>query len=186
MSAKGKRPQRETLEIEDDDSRLHRIQRTLEKLNSTSPGARRDGLNVLNSASASDLGSGSEQSLNDLLARVQAFLPDIEASNAALAEKAAMDPRSVDIENVDGDAEVIQMNLGLGVFEDRTGREGTCSSSGESSGADDSEDESEENTESSDEKSSSDSGDDYDDLGPETQERQIAPLPRSHSKLQKK
>ncbi|KAJ7686724.1 hypothetical protein B0H17DRAFT_1204147 [Mycena rosella] len=56
---KGKQPQRETIEIEDDDSQP---------------------------------GPGSGESLSDLLARVQAFLPELQASNAVLAEKAAMDP----------------------------------------------------------------------------------------------
>jgi hypothetical protein len=41
-----------------------------------------------------------------VLARVQAFLPQIEASNAALEEK---DPHSLNIENTDGDDKVIQM-----------------------------------------------------------------------------
>ncbi|KAJ7631894.1 hypothetical protein DFH06DRAFT_1223173 [Mycena polygramma] len=130
---KGKQPQRETIEVEDADARLERIQRILEQLNTTSPAAAADtagrGMeHIFNTAGPSDAVPRSEGSLNELLARVQAFLPQIEASNTALAEKASMDPRSVDIENVDGDEKVIQMNLGLGVFEDRTGREGESES----------------------------------------------------------
>jgi len=50
-----------------------------------------------------------------LLSRVQAFLPQLEASNAILAQA---DPKSVDIENVPEGAQYIEMNLGLGVFKD--------------------------------------------------------------------
>ncbi|KAJ7666191.1 hypothetical protein DFH06DRAFT_1186185, partial [Mycena polygramma] len=137
---KGKQPQRETIEVEGDDARLERIQRVLEQLNTTSPAAAdtagRGVEHIFNTASPPDAAPRSEGSLNELLARVQAFLPQIEASNTALAEKASMDPRSVDIENVDGDEKVIQMNLGLGVFEDRTGREGESESDEESSDVD--------------------------------------------------
>ncbi|KAG6839285.1 hypothetical protein H0H87_001269, partial [Tephrocybe sp. NHM501043] len=40
-----------------------------------------------------------------LLARVQAFLPALEASNAQLEQQRQADPASVDIENVGDDAE---------------------------------------------------------------------------------
>jgi hypothetical protein len=57
----------------------------------------------------------------ELLARVQAFLPQLQASNEDLANRARDDPSSVDIENIDPNQEnYIQMNLGLGVFEDRS------------------------------------------------------------------
>ncbi|KAJ7065017.1 hypothetical protein C8F01DRAFT_786042 [Mycena amicta] len=122
----------ETLEIEDDDARLQRIQNALEKLNA-SGSARGDIANVLGSSRTSELGTGNDEHLKDLLARVQGFLPQMEASNAAVAQKAAADPRSVDIENVDGDEEVVQMNLGLGVFEKRIGREAESSSESDDS-----------------------------------------------------
>jgi hypothetical protein len=55
-----------------------------------------------------------------VLQRVHAFLPLIEASNAALA---TADHESIDIERVDPDSEqYIQMNLGLGVYEQRRPR----------------------------------------------------------------
>jgi len=59
----------------------------------------------------------------DLLSRVQAFLPQIEASNAHLAQRAETDPDSVNIERIGESMEhYIEMNLGLGVFEDRSHR----------------------------------------------------------------
>ncbi|TDL28143.1 hypothetical protein BD410DRAFT_347400 [Rickenella mellea] len=54
----------------------------------------------------------------ELLNRVQAFLPQIEAANANLAHQAQLDPASIDIENID-DGQYIEMNLGLGVFDMR-------------------------------------------------------------------
>ncbi|KAF7793571.1 hypothetical protein EIP86_004685 [Pleurotus ostreatoroseus] len=56
-----------------------------------------------------------------VLSRVQAFLPQIAASNADIARRAMEDPDSVDIEKVGADSRYIQMNLGLGVFEQRKG-----------------------------------------------------------------
>lgn len=40
-----------------------------------------------------------------VLSRVQAFLPELAASNADLARRSQQDPRSVDIENVDSTEE---------------------------------------------------------------------------------
>jgi len=58
---------------------------------------------------------------NELLSRLQAFLPALEASNHELFRKAEEDPDSIDIENVGQDeAHYVEMNLGLGVFEDRS------------------------------------------------------------------
>ncbi|KAJ6469043.1 hypothetical protein C8R47DRAFT_1151025 [Mycena vitilis] len=179
---KGKQPPLETIEVEDADARLERIQRVLEQLNTTSPAAAADtagrGMErIFNTAGPPDNVPRSEGSLNELLGRVQAFLPEIEASNTALAEKASLDPRSVDIENVDGDEKVIQMNLGLGVFEDRTGREGE----GES---DESSDEDEDGMEEDSDESSSDTDDsassaaESDDPGAPNLGRTSAPLPK--------
>uniref|UniRef100_A0A0W0FB34 Uncharacterized protein n=1 Tax=Moniliophthora roreri TaxID=221103 RepID=A0A0W0FB34_MONRR len=58
---------------------------------------------------------------SELLSRVQAFLPQIEASNAELAQRMEMDPKSVDIEHIaEGTERYIEMNLGLGVFTAKT------------------------------------------------------------------
>nr|GAT51270.1 predicted protein [Mycena chlorophos] len=152
---------REVLEMEDDDARLHRIQTALEKLNAATLSGpnppRADIASALGSSRTLELGSGTHEGLQDLLARVQAFLPQMEASNAAIAEQAALDPHSVDIENVEEDQEVVEMHLGLGVFEDRTGREGERSESDseEDSSSDDSESTSEDSSGSSDSDSES-------------------------------
>ncbi|ORZ19504.1 hypothetical protein BCR42DRAFT_409901 [Absidia repens] len=52
---------------------------------------------------------------NDILSRVQSFLPQLQAANQQLD---AVDPAKLDIENVDEDSEqYIEMNLGLGVYD---------------------------------------------------------------------
>jgi Domain of unknown function (DUF4598) len=45
-----------------------------------------------------------------VLARVQAFLPQLEASNAILTQRVQTDPKSVDIENIEeGEEQYIEM-----------------------------------------------------------------------------
>ncbi|KAJ7927583.1 hypothetical protein B0H13DRAFT_1038270 [Mycena leptocephala] len=187
---KGKKPQRETIELEDDEARLERIQRVLEKLNTVSPTAGRGMESILNAAGASEPGPRSEGSLNELLTRVQAFLPEIQASNATLLQKASLDPHSVDIENVEGDEKVIQMNLGLGLFEDRSGMEGSESEPETDKNSDidveeedameEDSDESSSDTDGSDESSSEDESSEAesDDSGGADQRRSFAPLPK--------
>ncbi|KAF7723787.1 hypothetical protein EC973_001700 [Apophysomyces ossiformis] len=53
-----------------------------------------------------------------ILSRVQAFLPQLQAANEELKQQ---DPSELDIENVEeDDSQYIEMNLGLGVFEEKT------------------------------------------------------------------
>ncbi|KAG6810180.1 hypothetical protein H0H92_012971 [Tricholoma furcatifolium] len=83
---------RQKLEIEDEDQRLSRIQ-------PSRPHA---------------------VPQSDLIARVRAFLPELEASNAILEQQRQANPSSVDIESVEEDAQqYIEMNLGLGLFSER-------------------------------------------------------------------
>ncbi|KII88262.1 hypothetical protein PLICRDRAFT_68389, partial [Plicaturopsis crispa FD-325 SS-3] len=106
----------EVLEVENEEDRQRRIQLALEKMNTEPSRMTPRPLNF-------DFGDRSTHAVDppsELLARVQAFLPVLEASNAALSQKLKDDPQSVDIENISQDAEqVIEMNLGLGVFEER-------------------------------------------------------------------
>ncbi|KAG6860891.1 hypothetical protein C0995_006330 [Termitomyces sp. Mi166 len=102
----------EKLEVEDEEARLRRIQSTLEKLNTSSP--------------PSSFSLPTERSRphaippSDLLRRAQTFLPEFAASNAAIEQQRQVDPSSVDIECIEEDAErYIEMNLGLGLFEQR-------------------------------------------------------------------
>ncbi|KAG6907014.1 hypothetical protein DXG01_010917 [Tephrocybe rancida] len=106
----------ETLEFEDEDARFKRLQSTLEKLNTnTSPLAAPNPFPL-----PTERTRPHAMPTSDLLARVQAFLPDLEASNAVLEQQRQADPTSVDIENVEDNAErYIEMNLGLGLFEQR-------------------------------------------------------------------
>ncbi|OAD81395.1 hypothetical protein PHYBLDRAFT_103513, partial [Phycomyces blakesleeanus NRRL 1555(-)] len=50
----------------------------------------------------------------DIMSRLQAFLPQIQAANASLQN---MKPEDLDIEQVEEDEQYIEMNLGLGVYE---------------------------------------------------------------------
>lgn len=114
----------ERLEVEDDEQRERRIQIQLEKLDKSPSSGAPQARKLLNfdfgNRVAWDAGPPTE-----LLSRVQAFLPQIEASNAILAQQAESNPESVDIEHIDEDKDqYIEMNLGLGVFEDRTKRQG--------------------------------------------------------------
>ncbi|CAO3679967.1 unnamed protein product [Umbelopsis vinacea] len=56
---------------------------------------------------------------SDLMSRLQTFLPEIETANRQLSEQVSIDPKQVNIENVDEDGQYIEMNLGLGVFEEK-------------------------------------------------------------------
>ncbi|CAO3634938.1 unnamed protein product [Cunninghamella blakesleeana] len=52
---------------------------------------------------------------NDILSRIQAFLPQIQQANQQLK---SVDPKKLDIENIDDDnQQYIEMNLGLGVYD---------------------------------------------------------------------
>ncbi|KAJ6532016.1 hypothetical protein B0H19DRAFT_1081924 [Mycena capillaripes] len=145
---KGK--QRETFDVEAEDERFQRIHQTLQWNQRTLPSlitiAERvlENLNTVKSVAGLD-----KEDILDDLERVRAFLPQIQAANAESLEKASIDPGSVDMKNVEADEKFIQMSLGLGVFEDRTRKEGSDSLSGESSYEDDSEEDSDETSTSS-------------------------------------
>ncbi|KAI8388657.1 uncharacterized protein BYT42DRAFT_611675 [Radiomyces spectabilis] len=53
---------------------------------------------------------------SDLLSRIQAFLPQLESANKELENT---DPSNLDIENVNEEDQYIEMNLGLGVYEEK-------------------------------------------------------------------
>ncbi|KAL1926785.1 hypothetical protein VTP01DRAFT_5431 [Rhizomucor pusillus] len=62
---------------------------------------------------------------SDILSRVQAFLPQLKSANEELSKA---DPSKLNIENLeDEDERYIEMNLGLGVFEEK--RPGNASDS---------------------------------------------------------
>jgi hypothetical protein len=44
-----------------------------------------------------------------VMARLQTFLPEIENANKQLSEQLSIDPKQVDIENVDEDGQFIEM-----------------------------------------------------------------------------
>ncbi|KAF9458690.1 hypothetical protein BDZ94DRAFT_1270012 [Collybia nuda] len=115
----------EKLDVEGEEERRVRIQSTLEKLNMTSTSTNKTA--TFPTLPSFDFGKRPMHEIqppSELLSRVQAFLPELEASNNLLVQKAQADPNSVDIEHVDeGMDQYIEMNLGLGVFEDRANRQ---------------------------------------------------------------
>ncbi|KZP15372.1 hypothetical protein FIBSPDRAFT_1048167 [Athelia psychrophila] len=120
----------QTLEIEGDDERLARLHRVFAKMNA-SAGYKAEPGSFPGSGVGKDAEMPDGEMTNQLLARVKSFLPQIESSNAALA---STDPAALDIENVGEEQEgYIEMNLGLGVFEDRKGQPSSHSSDSSSS-----------------------------------------------------
>jgi len=108
------------LEVEDEDERQRRLQFMFESMNSSSVKTQ---AHTERSFDFGERKTFAVEPPKELLSRIQAFLPQMAASNALLAQQVAADPGSVDIENIqDTDAQVIEMNLGLGVFEDRSKR----------------------------------------------------------------
>ncbi|KAI0764687.1 hypothetical protein C8Q74DRAFT_1283401 [Fomes fomentarius] len=112
-NSKGKERAVDVLEVEDEEERQERIHELFTKLNSSSmatPDPR-----------AFDFGDRSTFAVEpplELLSRIQAFLPELAASNADLLRRARQDPSSVDIESVGAEeGRYIEMNLGVGVFD---------------------------------------------------------------------
>ncbi|KAG1752443.1 uncharacterized protein EDB91DRAFT_516602 [Suillus paluster] len=137
------------LEVEDDEERQQRIGNLLEQLNSSSPSR-----NTSNAVPpAFDFGERKTFAVDppsELLTRVRDFLPRLKAENDTLAQRIRDNPSSVDIENIEEDAEqYIEMNLGLGVLETRPKDSDSNSFSSSQSDDDDSESASEEDSSSS-------------------------------------
>ncbi|TEB28188.1 hypothetical protein FA13DRAFT_1794180 [Coprinellus micaceus] len=121
----------ERLDVEDDEARQKRLQSLLEHLSTptSNPAATVPALPAPPTGLPKfDFGDRRTEAVvpnTELLSRVQAFLPQLEASNRELLARAKADPKSVDIENLenkDRDGRVIKLNLGLGVFEEKQGR----------------------------------------------------------------
>ncbi|KAI9274316.1 hypothetical protein BDA99DRAFT_234746 [Phascolomyces articulosus] len=80
---------------------------------------------------------------NDILSRVQSFLPQMQTANEQLKQQ---DPSKLDIENVQEDEDqYIEMNLGLGVFEQKKKKNENRSSESDDEGEEEEESESDEN-----------------------------------------
>ncbi|EGO25146.1 hypothetical protein SERLADRAFT_436907 [Serpula lacrymans var. lacrymans S7.9] len=164
----------EMLDIEDDEERERRIGNLLERLN-TSPHSTTPRSEPPLSFDFGERKTFQVDPPDELLARIKDFLPRLEAENAILAQRAQADPESVDIENVEDSDRYIEMNLGLGVFEDRSKRPGeseTQSSSSEEDGTSDTSSTS--TSSSSSDEELSDSSSDEDD---NASSRPVKPLP---------
>ncbi|KAI0699780.1 hypothetical protein C8T65DRAFT_659104 [Cerioporus squamosus] len=117
---KGKQRATEVLDIEDEEQRHERIHGLFTRLNASAPPPSDAGIQAARPFDFGDRSTFAVQPPLQLLSRVQAFLPELAASNADLLRRAKEDPTSVDIENVnEEDPQYIEMNLGLGVFEQR-------------------------------------------------------------------
>ncbi|KAF8575735.1 hypothetical protein K439DRAFT_1664940 [Ramaria rubella] len=146
---------RELLDVEDDDTRRQRIQSLLESTDAAASSSRSTLPRPL--IPLEPPSRPHPVPISDLISRAEAFLPRLAASNADLGHRAALDPASVDIENIDDaeDGTYIEMNLGLGVFEQRTRNSARTSNSSNSSS-----DESESSSESESGSSNSEESDD--------------------------
>ncbi|KAF8808670.1 hypothetical protein BYT27DRAFT_7137134 [Phlegmacium glaucopus] len=124
----------EKLDVEDEETRQTRIQSYLEKLNSSSHTTNLASQPAFQTFDFGDRTTFDVKPPTDLLSRVQAFLPQLEASNAVLAQRAREDPNSIDIEHIpEGMDQYIEMNLGLGIFEDRSHKSAQCNEDSEMS-----------------------------------------------------
>ncbi|TBU28195.1 hypothetical protein BD311DRAFT_758991 [Dichomitus squalens] len=116
-STKGKQRAREVLEVEDEEQRHERMHELLSRVDGDAGASPPQ---VPRSFDFGDRSTFPDAPPLELLSRVQAFLPELAASNAELLRRAKEDPDSVDIEKFSEDqAQYIEMNLGLGVFESR-------------------------------------------------------------------
>lgn len=116
------------LDIEDDEERERRLNTIFERLNtrgnnsssSTPPAAASGGMPKFDFG---DRTTFEVKPNSELLSRIQSFLPQLAASNEELLRRAEVDPEAVDIEHItEGSEKVIQMDLGLGLFEERKGK----------------------------------------------------------------
>ncbi|OAX43228.1 hypothetical protein K503DRAFT_731939 [Rhizopogon vinicolor AM-OR11-026] len=108
------------LEVEDEEKRQQRIGNLLEHLNSSSSSKNASSGAVPLTFDFGDRKTYPVDPPSELLARIQDFLPRLKAENDTLTRRIRDNPSSVDIENVEEDAEqYIEMNLGLGVLETR-------------------------------------------------------------------
>lgn len=109
----------EQLDCEDEGQRLRRLNSLLSSIDSNSGIVPRNPLDSLLAQRTQDI-DGTQTA--QLLQRVQAFLPQLQAANQEVEAQARENPASVDIETFDGsEQEYIQLSLGLGLFEQRTG-----------------------------------------------------------------
>ncbi|KAF5327143.1 hypothetical protein D9619_004090 [Psilocybe cf. subviscida] len=184
MTGNGDQPNHaiETLDVEDEEARQHRIQSYLEKLNSS---AQNTGFASLPAFPKLDFGDRTTFPVApnaELLSRVQAFLPQLEASNALLSQRAQADPDSVNIEHIPEDMDqYIEMNLGLGVFEDKSARQAQQSEDSEMSTSSDESDSSDNKARDDEDSSDFESDASSEIITSFVPSRPIKPLPRRAS-----
>ncbi|KAH9040277.1 hypothetical protein EDB83DRAFT_2411068 [Lactarius deliciosus] len=167
------------LDAEDAEQRQIRLQNILERLNGDGPSETPTEPSHL-SFDFGDRRTFGVDPPTELLSRVQQFLPQLEQSNAELAHR---DPQSIDIEHIEEtDERVIQMNLGLGVFEQRRAGASSAESGSDTTSESDSDSSSSSSSSSSASSSSSSStgsdSEDEDEDAASHPRREIRPLPK--------
>ncbi|KAF8972147.1 hypothetical protein BDZ97DRAFT_1752749 [Flammula alnicola] len=173
----------EKLDVEDEETRQARIQSYLEKLNASSQPRDSTLPSGIPRFDFGDRTTFPVKPPTELLSRVHAFLPQLEASNALLSQRAQEDPDSINIEHIpEGMTEYIEMNLGLGVFEDRSARQDQKTEDSEMSTS--SSESSSTSDKAQDDDSDLDSDDDSEIITSFVPSRPIKPLPRRASKKQ--
>ncbi|KIP04324.1 hypothetical protein PHLGIDRAFT_31403 [Phlebiopsis gigantea 11061_1 CR5-6] len=115
-NTKGKNRAIERLDVEDDEHRHERMHDLLMQLDSKTAAAPQHGPRTFDFGERKTFMA---EPPSALLSRVEAFLPQFAASTADITRRAQEDPDSVDIEKLGDEGRYIQMNLGLGVFEER-------------------------------------------------------------------
>ncbi|GJE89552.1 hypothetical protein PsYK624_056550 [Phanerochaete sordida] len=121
----------ETLDVEGEAEREQRMRDIFQQLDSKAGAKSQPGPRSLQ-LDFGDRSTFMVEPPSELLSRVQAFLPQFAASTDEIARRAQEDPDSVDIEKLMGEEDkYIQMNLGLGVFEEQGGAQ-SSSSTGDS------------------------------------------------------
>ncbi|KAK1820634.1 hypothetical protein LTR12_004937 [Friedmanniomyces endolithicus] len=104
-----------------------------------SDGSDEEAVTIVRGAEKSAMAKGKERLLEgaqDLSARISALLPRLAAANSALLEPAGDRSHGHSLEEVEEGEGYIEMDLGLGVLEEKTGGDGSSDSSGDESGGD--------------------------------------------------
>ncbi len=104
-----------------------------------SDGSDEEAVTIVRGAEKPAMAKGKERLLEgaqDLSARISALLPRLAAANSALLEPTGDGSHGHSLEEVEEGEGYIEMDLGLGVLEEKTGGEGDSDSSGDESGGD--------------------------------------------------
>ncbi|KAF8705236.1 hypothetical protein RHS03_05557, partial [Rhizoctonia solani] len=170
----GDKPRSSLLELQDPQTRTSRVEELLE-----STPTRPEPTISLPPRSLEELRNTALPINNDLLNRLEAFLPAMHESTQRLQQQVQSDPTSLDIEHLDPSAQEYIEMASLGVYESRPVESHTSSSEEDSDSGSSSSSDSDSDSGSD---SDSDSGPDSDDGRPDVLSilmRAVPPVPRA-------